>query len=385
MRLLHTGDWHVGKTLARRSRIDEARAVLAELAEIATSEAVDVVVVAGDVFDHLSPSADAEAAVYEALLDFEQRAIPVVLIAGNHDHASRWRALAPLLDRFAVHVVPEPRRPDSGGIVEIAARDGSTAMQLACLPWVPISRLLETGLLLGLAEETFQAYTTEMARILAVLCQGFDPKKCNALVGHFFVSGAVTSGSERPLSIGDLYAVTPQAVPISAQYVALGHVHRPQKVPGVAVPARYAGSLLQLDFGEVGQEKSVALVELEPGKPAEVREVPLTSGRHLRDLHGTLDELVQMMDEIGDAFLRVVLECDGPQPGLGDTVRDLLPNALQVTLDYPKEGQEHQPLNLNSTSPRELFERYFTERHSAPPEKELLELFEEILDEVAPA
>src|SRR4051794_4515652 len=102
MRLLHTGDWHVGKTLARQSRIDESRLVLAEVAEIAGSEQVDVVVVAGDVFAPLSPSADAEGVVYDALLDFERRKIPVVVIAGTHAHAQRWRALEPLLNRFAV-------------------------------------------------------------------------------------------------------------------------------------------------------------------------------------------------------------------------------------------------------------------------------------------
>jgi exonuclease SbcD len=382
MRLLHTGDWHVGKTLTRRSRLDEARDVLAEVAEIAGEEGADVVVVAGDVFDHLSPSAEAEAIVYDALLEFERRGIPVVVVAGNHDHAHRWRAIAPLLDRFAIHVAAEPRRPDKGGIVAIDARDGSSTVQIACLPWVPLSRLIETSHLLGLAEEAYQAYTTAMAEILAVLCQGFDASKCNVLTGHFFVSGAVTSGSERPLSIGELYAVTPQAVPVSPQYVALGHVHKPQKVPGVAVPARYAGSLLQLDFGEVGQEKSVALVDLEPGKPAEVRELPLRSGRRLRDLHGTLDELANMVDDVGDAFLRVRLDCDGPQPGLGDAVRELLPNALQVTIDYPREEADRELLDLGATAPRDLFSRYYKQRHAAAPEKELLDLFDELLEEV---
>jgi DNA repair protein SbcD/Mre11 len=385
MRLLHTGDWHVGKTLSRRSRIDEAREVLGEIAELSSAEDVDVVAVAGDVFDHLSPSPDAEAVVYDALLDFERREIPVVLIAGNHDHAHRWRALEPLLERFAVHVVPEPRRPDTGGIIELPSRDGSTRMQLACLPWVPINRLLQTSLLLGLAEETFQAYTTEMARILDRLCQGFDPSACTVLLGHFFVSGTVTSGSERPLSIGDLYAVTAQAVPTRVQYVALGHVHKPQRVPGVAVPARYAGSILQLDFGEVGQQKSVSMVELEPGKPAEVREVALTCGRRLRDLQGTLDELAEMTDEVGDDFLRVSLSCDGPQPGLGDAVRELLPNTLQVTLDYPRLEQKETPLDLKAATPRDLFSRYYTQRHSAAPEPELLDLFDELLDEVSAA
>src|SRR5258708_24024699 len=119
MRLLHTGDWHVGKTLARLSRINESREILGEVAEIATSEEVDVVVVAGDVFDYLSPSAAAEATVYDALIDFVRRQIPVVLIAGNHDHAHRWRALEPLLDRFAGHVLPEPPPPYNSGILDL--------------------------------------------------------------------------------------------------------------------------------------------------------------------------------------------------------------------------------------------------------------------------
>jgi exonuclease SbcD len=152
-------------------------------------------------------------------------------------------------------------------------------------------------------------------------------------------------------------------------------------VPGVAVPARYAGSLLQLDFGEVGQEKSVALVELKPGKPAEVREILLRNGRRLRDLHGTFDELAQLVGEVGDDYLRVVLECDGPQPGLNDAVRDLLPNTVQVKLDYPHLEIERVSLDLDAVTPRELFTRYYAERHSSEPEKELLDLFDELLDE----
>jgi exonuclease SbcD len=382
VRLLHTGDWHVGKSLARHSRIDESRDVLGELAELAAAEQVDVVVVAGDVFDQLSPSAEAEAAVYDALVEFERRQIPVVVIAGNHDHAHRWHALEPLLTRFAVHVVPEPRRPDTGGIVEIAARDGSTSVQIAALPWVPINRLVGAQQLLGLAEQPFQTYATEMARILGALCKGFDPAKCNVLTAHIFVSGAVVAGSERALSIGDLYAVTPQAIPVSPQYVALGHVHKPQRVPGVAVPARYSGSLLQLDFGEVDQEKSVVIVDLEPEKPAEAREVPISGGRRLRDVRGTLEQLAEYALGADGDYLRVVLECEALQPGLGDAVRELLPNALQVTLDYPREEVERELLDLKGLTARELFSRYYRERHGSEPEKGLLDLLDGLVDEV---
>jgi exonuclease SbcD len=202
------------------------------------------------------------------------------------------------------------------------------------------------------------------------------------LTAHLYVSGAKPAGSERALTIGDLFAVAPQAIPATAQYVALGHVHRPQRVPGVAVPARYAGSLLQLDFGEAGQEKSLVLVDLVPGKPAKVDEIPISAGRRLIDVRGTLDELEKYRETVDDAFLRVFLVCDRPQPGLGDQVRELLPNTLEVRLEYERQEADGPRIDVKQLTPRELFERYYRDRHAAEAENELLDLFDRILDEV---
>lgn len=382
MRILHTGDWHVGKTLARRSRIEEAREAVDAVVVAAGEHEVDAVLVCGDVFEHLSPSPDAEELVYQALLRFERERIPVVLLAGNHDHPHRWRAIEPLLARFAVHVVPEVRRPDEGGIIELAARDGSTSAQIAALPWVTERRLVGAAELMGLAGQPYQTYASEVARLLEALCAPFDPDKCNVLAAHLYISGAMPAGSERHLTIGDLFAVAPQAIPATAQYVALGHVHRPQRVPGVAVPARYAGSLLQLDFGEAGQEKSLVLVELEPGKPAQVEEIPFTAGRRLVDVRGTLDELEQYAATAEDAYLRVFLVCERPQPGLGDQVRQILPNALEVRLEYERSDRDGRKPDLKQLTPRQLFERYYGERYGAGADRELLDLFDRMLDEV---
>jgi exonuclease SbcD len=380
VRILHTGDWHVGKTLARRSRLDEAKAALDEVFKIAVERGVDALLVCGDVFDSLSPSPDAEEVVYTALARFEQERIPVVQLAGNHDHPHRWRALEQLLARFSVFVISDVRRPEHGGIVEITARDGSTTAQIAALPWVSERRLVGAAELMGLAEQPFQTYAAEVARLLEALCLPFDHAKCNLLAGHLYISGAKPAGSERSLTIGDLYAVAPQAIPPTAQYVALGHVHRPQRIPGVAVPARYAGSLLQLDFGEVGQEKSVVLVDVVPGKPAKVEEVPLKAGRRLLDVRGTLEELERFADG-GDSFLRVFLVCDRPQAGLGDQVRELLPNTLEVRLEYQPEETAAKRVDLKQLSPRQLFDRYYQERYAAKPEVALLDLFDQVVDE----
>jgi DNA repair protein SbcD/Mre11 len=382
MRLLHTGDWHVGKTLARRSRIDEARDALETVVAVAVENTVDAVLVCGDVFEHLSPSPEAEQVVYDALLRFEEAKISVVLLAGNHDHPQRWRAVESLLARFAVRVVPEVRRPAAGGIVEIPAQDGSTVAQIAALPWVAERRLVGAAELMGLAEQPFQTYATEVARLIEALCSGLDPSKCTVLAAHLYISGAKPAGSERALTIGDLFAVAPQAIPANVQYVALGHVHRPQRVPGVAVPARYAGSLLQLDFGEVGQEKSLVLVDLEPGKPAKVEPVPISVGRRLLDVRGTLDQLEEYRDTVDDAFLRVFLLCERPRPGLGDQVREILPNALEVRLEYEREDADGRKIDVKQLTPRQLFERYYLERHAAEADPELLQLFDRLLDEV---
>jgi exonuclease SbcD len=379
MRILHTADWHVGKTIARRQRLDEAAAALCQVVEIAVDEKVDAVLVCGDVYEHLAPSAEAEAIVYDTLLALEDKKIAVVVIPGNHDAPRRWSAIAPLLNRFAVHVVPEVRRPDRGGVVEIASRDGRTSAQVAALPWVMPHRMFSHVEMMGLAEAPNQAFADEMARLIGALTRGLDPRKCTLFAGHLFVGGAAIGGGERSLTIGEAFAVTAQALP-QVQYVALGHVHRPQRVPGSAVPARYSGSLLQLDFGEVGQDKSVAIVTVEPGKPVEVREVPITAGRRLVDVTGTLDELARHIDSKDAAYLRVTVKCDGPTPGLADSVRERLPHALDIRAEYPRADGDRSR-SVRGMPPREQFARYYADRHGVAVDDAMLDLFDELLAE----
>lgn len=384
MRLLHTADWHVGKTLARQSRLEESRKALAEVVAIAKDGKVDGVLVCGDLFDHLAPSPEAEEIVYEALLGFEELGAKVLVIPGNHDAPRRWKALAPLLARFAVEVVPEVRRPDRGGVVEIPARDGGMVAQIAALPWVTERRIVEARHLMDLAEVPNQVYAQEMGRLVEAMCAGLDPKKCTVFAGHLFVGGSAIGGGERTLSIGQTYAVTPQALP-NVQYVALGHVHRPQRIPGAAVPARYCGSLIQLDFGETEQGKSVAIVDLRPGLPAEVREVPVTAGRRLIEVEGTLAELEARVSGLGDAFLKVKVHADAHVPGLSDKVRAMLANALDVYVAYAVAEDAEPEAALREMTARDQFTRYMIGRNGVAPDPALLDLFDAVLDEATPA
>ncbi len=384
MKLLHTGDWHVGRTLHRRQRLDECEAVLAELVGIARGEAVDVVLVCGDVFEQYAPSAEAERIVYGTLLELRATGAEIVVVPGNHDNAKRFGAVESLFAAAGVRVVPEVRRPQAGGVAELLTDDG-TRVQVACLPWVPERLLYSAADLMREQEEPYKEYAEELPRLIGALCADLDPAAVTVLAGHMFVSGAAIGDGERPLTIGQLFAINPAALPTTVQYIALGHVHRPQDIPGAATPARYAGSLLQLDFGEAAQPKSVTLVEAEPGRPPRVREQRLSAGRQLLQVRGTLDELTRHQGSEDVAWLKVDLACDGPHPGLADRVREILPNALEIRLDYPREDGAKRPDALRRLSPRDLFARYYRERHGASADDLVMNLFDELLDEVGGA
>lgn len=384
MRVLHTADWHVGRTLHRRQRLDEAAAVLAEVVEIAQRESVDLVLVCGDVFDHYAPSAEAEQIVYRTLLELRRTGTEVLVIAGNHDNAKRLAAVEEVFGAARVRLVPEVRRPDAGGVIKLRSRDGADA-QVACLPWIPERLLYGADEMMGLQPEPYQAYAEHVPRVLDALCRSLDPAAVTLVAGHLFISGSRLGGGERELTTGQIFAIGAATLPTTAQYIALGHVHRPQEVPGAATPARYAGSLLQLDFGESAQDKSVTLVEAQPGRPVQTREIPLTRGRKLKEVAGTFDELEMLRDDYEDAWLRVALRCEGPQPGLADRVREILPNALEVRLDYERQDPERRADELRRLTPHQLFERYYREAHGAPPAGAVAKLFDELYEEVTSA
>jgi exonuclease SbcD len=380
MRLLHTADWHVGKAIRGRSRLAESAAALAEVRGIAVDEGVDAVLVAGDVYDQRAAAPEADAIVFETFVRLSEAGIPVVVIPGNHDSALRFEALGKLLAPIGVTVVARVAPPDGGGVVEVGARDGSDAALIACIPFVPERRFGDAAALFDATEAWYRSYAHGMGELLAAMAGAFRPDRVNVALGHLFTDGALVGGGERELTIGMAYAVPPGRLPGTAQYVALGHVHKPQVIPAAPAPTRYAGSVLQLDFGERDQTKSVSIVDASPGRPAKVREVELTSGRRLLDLHGTLDEVAARAGEVGDAFLRVFVTTDGPVPGIADRIRDDLPNALDVHLVYERaeaEGRAGAP--VSSLAPRDQFLAYYRSQHGADPDERLLESFDEVL------
>jgi DNA repair protein SbcD/Mre11 len=383
VRILHTGDWHVARTIRGRSRFDEFDAALSEVVGIARQESVDAVLVAGDLYDHRSPVPEADSLVFEALIALYEARIPVVAISGNHDSALRLEALAKLLRPIDVTVVPRVVPPENGSLVEVPSRDGAEAALVACVPFVPERRFGDAAALFRATEDWYQSYAEGMGRLLGAMTAPFREDRVNVLMAHLFTDGAIPGGGEHQITIGIEYAISPSRLPASASYVALGHVHRPQSVRGAPSPTRYAGSLLQLDFGETEQTKSVSIVEATAGKPAKVREVALSSGRRLVDLEGTFDEVLAKGTNLAGAYLRVFVDTDGPVPGIAEQIRDALPDAVDVSLRYERRDAPADETPLSTLQPRDQFISYFRREHGAddPPEQ-LLRAFDEILEDV---
>jgi DNA repair protein SbcD/Mre11 len=383
MRLLHTGDWHVGRTIRGRSRIDEFAAALDQVIEVAEDQQVDAVLVAGDIYDQRAITPDADRLVFDTFIRLHGLGIPVVAIPGNHDSAVRLEVLGVLLQRVGVTMACRIKPPAQGGVVEVSARDGPDRALIACVPFVSPRRFADAASDFVDVGRGFVAFDAGMGELLAAYERAFTAGAVNVVLGHMFISGATPGGGERQVTIGADYAVSPTRLPATASYVALGHIHRAQSVPGAPGPARYCGSLVQLDFGERRQQKSVVVIEAVPGRRAATTQIPITAGRELRDVSGTLDELQDLAAGAGDAYLRVTVNVDRPVPGLPDRVRDLLPNALDVRLDYERSQENASRDSLRSLDPRDQFIRYYRDHHDAEPSEELLAAFGRVAEEVA--
>jgi DNA repair protein SbcD/Mre11 len=388
MRILHTADWHIGKRLGRHDRMPEFREVLAEVERIAQEQRVDLVIVAGDVWDRAMPPVDALALGLEALQRLAAHA-PVVAVAGNHDSPELFDALAPYLREQGkgVHLVGRIRGPRDGGMLGPDVL-GVPAV-VATFPFLREGRVVD---FMRDAGEWYGAYAAKVGAITTAyneaLVEAAGDDAVPILVAHFLVNGVkVARGAprgERELHMGDAYAATPQAIPAGPQYVAMGHIHAPQPVPSAAVPAHYAGSLLPLDFGEAGEEKRVVLVDVEPGTLATVTSIPLTSGRPLRRETGTWDELAARADELADAYLDLTVHVGGADVDLGRRAAEAFAYLVNVRALRPAAERRVRAVDERPTDDG-LYAEYVLRTTGDEPPPELVTLFRDVLDEALDA
>lgn len=377
MRIVHTSDWHAGRLWRRVNRIGELEAALGSMCDWVEGNGVDLVLMTGDVFDNGSPHPDAERLVFRVLKRLG-RVCPVVLIAGNHDDPRRVEAWGQLAELAHIHCIAKPRRVEAGGILELRSRDGREKARVAPIPFAPIKWFVEAA---GLADEgkAMKSYADNVSALAAQLAEGFSADAINILMAHTHVEGAKLARSERAATVGEQWAVTPENLPFSAQYIALGHIHRPQAVRhGV----EYAGSPLQLDFGEEGEAKSFVVVDAEVGVPVKVMRVEYSGGTPLKTFEGTWAELEAAAGWLREAgHLRVQLKLEKIEPDLVARVRGLVPNAIIVKAKLP-EVEKVASVHASDATPLDRYRAYHAKRHGMGPDAAVEEAFRALWEEV---
>lgn len=343
VKLLHTSDWHIGRDAATVSRTEDFDSVLREIVDIARKQKPDFILHSGDLFDVARPAvADMRTGI--AALQALAAVAPVVVIAGNHDSPPLFRLFNLLGNGVSagehtaaggrITFTDRARTTADGGILDLRTDSTPHRLRLATMPFVHANRFAD---IFRSPQTSTRDYADQLRLFQLDLANGLQDgyrQHDDVLVfaAHLYIEGALLSRSERRMDVTDSYASLASALPPVA-YAALGHIHRPQDVPGVGFPCRYSGSPLQLDFGETGEQKSVVLVEVEPGRPAHVQTVDLHAGRPLKLVTGTLDQIAARAHDVGHAIVRVTVDTDTPTPHLGDRVRELLPEAAIVAVE----------------------------------------------------
>ncbi len=382
MNILHTSDWHIGKRLMDRERLPEQIAALDEIVRICDERDVDLVLVAGDVFDTYMPSADAEEVFFRAVKRIAGEKRAVVIVSGNHDDGVRLAASAPLAAEEGIYLfgggcdaVPvggdrAVKAVASGEGYAVIANARGEQVYINALPYPNEARLKE--------EKTDESYADKLRRWIARGEAGFSGNMPHILLSHLFVAGGKVSESERDIDLGGARAV-PVSLFSAFDYVALGHLHKPQKL---GENVRYSGSLLQYSFDEF-EKKQVILLHTQE-KSLEIEEIPLLSGRKLVRLEEeNVERAAALLKQYPGAFIELTLRLSAPLTSQETQLLRAANDGL-VSLIVRTRAESSSPvIKRSSLSSKQLFEEYYRCVYGEDPASDLTQAFLELLEEEA--
>ncbi|RBP37426.1 exonuclease SbcCD subunit D [Garciella nitratireducens] len=397
MRILHTSDWHLGKSLEGFSRLSEQEQFIEELIEIVEREKIDMILVAGDVYDTYNPPAAAEQLFYKSMKELsKQGQRPIVIIPGNHDNAERLIAASPLIYEQGVLLIGTSQKGipvgkyqgfeilESGKYYLTLSIKNEQAVVLA-LPY-PTEKTLNEMLTRDADEEIMQkSYSERIGRLFQDLSKHYRKDTINLALSHLFMVGGEESGSERQIQLGGSLAVESKCLP-KAQYIALGHLHRSQKVIGGEKKAYYSGSPIQYSKSEIHYSKCVHLVEVEPSKEAKVTPMYLRNYKPIEVWRcSCIEDALRRCEKESEKEAWIYLEIETDRvltadeiKSLKDFRRDIVEiRPLLTTEDFlEKERQDIKDLNI-----MELFFDFYRNKRGVEPDQEMVELFAQIIGE----
>ena len=387
MKILHTADWHIGQRLHERQRTDEHKDFLEWLLNTIQEHQVELLLVSGDIFDTALPSSESIDLYYQFLNTFSKETQAyAVIVAGNHDSPRHLEAPREFLKMGRIHVVGLANKADD---CIVTLPPDNPRIAIAAVPFLSESDLRH------LSYETEanrnERYREWFKAFYADCVTAMPAELPKILMGHLFVQGGKIGDSERNVQIGGAAATHASDFPDNVSYVALGHLHRPQKIKGAGYPIRYSGSPIPLRFNEVGYRKKVYLLELsDDGMLIQDKEIEIPISKELCIVEGDKASVISAAME-GDwnvngvgKYIQVKLRLTTPRVGIGDEIRQAFSDqggdVLSVELELPPPEVEALPPVGNIERPEEIFEQYHRVNCDGnAPDDDLAQTFRELL------
>ena len=369
MRILHTADWHIGHRLYERSRIDEHRQFFKWLLETIKANKVDVLLVSGDIFDTTMPAPDATDLYYQFLFQlYHETDTQAVITAGNHDSPRRLAAPRQFLKMGRIHVI--------GGIDSsfdeciITLRVNTERLSVAAIPYLSESEILPHVSFETEIEKSLR-YREAMKQLYHQCIAKMPADIPIVLMGHLVIQGGVESGSERIIQIGGALPVRAVDLPGHVDYVALGHIHRPQAIKGNS-QIWYSGSPLPMTFKEAAYDKKVLLLDLGELTAPKITEITVPIFQGLCRVHGSYDKVISeaMSTDWSGKYIEVQLTLETPRLGAGDEIREAFRSRggdaliVEVQLAEQQRETDFSATDFVVKSPEDIFEEFYRTTYS---------------------
>ncbi|MUP46000.1 exonuclease subunit SbcD [Gramella sp. BOM4] len=399
MKILHTADWHIGKKLHKYELTEDFNLFINWLIEYISSEKIEVLLISGDIFDLANPSSEARKQYYQALVKLQQLDCKIIATGGNHDSPAMLNAPADLMRALDMEVIGGLPENLEETLVPIYSSNGQLELVIAAIPYLRDADL-RTGAGITDYESRLEAIREGIQKVFnsaADICRQKYPEVPVIAMGHLFTAGMESSESERDIQIGNLAAFQASQFGTYFKYVALGHIHKPQRV-NTSIPVFYSGSPLPLSFSERKDEKRVLVLDTEKG--FEPESIPLPNFRQLLRLSGNLEELQLKLNALENhSKLTSLIEVDLVEDqydaqkiyALDSMVNDFTREGFEIVkqraqfrnrVEGASELYKHDQ-QLEDLKPRDVFMELISKHEYAEEERnEIISAFNEILEEV---
>jgi len=402
MRILHTADWHLGKRLEQSERTEEHQAFLTWLIQTLQSERIDVLIVAGDIFDTGSPSNAAFEQYYGFLRQVKNTCCrEVIIIGGNHDSISTLNAPQSLLKYFNVHIIGGVPQEFADQIIELSDEQGQLELVVCAVPF-----LRDRDIRLSIAGETLeeresrikQGITDHYHRFLTHI-EDYKLNKIPVIAtGHLFAAGSATSDSEKEIHVGNLGQIGGDQFPKEFDYVALGHIHRPQVINKMN-HIRYSGSPIPLSFSETEDKKLVIVLEFQSGEMTALTEIEVPCSRRLIRIKGSFDKVKTKLALLEDqhtlfpAWVEVQVDTESFIFDLEEQLNSLIEGKPFIDRLFPRQVRTRAAKNLDEQTmeamaladldPKTVFMKRLQAEYQDAEQPDLLSTFHEVLEYMA--